>query len=497
MVARDSKSFLRDEEIFGTSGSGAGVYSSGNNLTLDNCLVTNNRAFGQDSNGGGIYCEDGILTITNSIVSNNTNGNWGGGLYAEDSEVSLEDCLLQSNRVIEDFGFDGEFTFSSSLVRGGGIYGVDCQTSLRNCSIRANSTFAPMKDGDGGGIFTRVGPSETNNSLQLQNCTFTENVAEGRSPDGSAISIAFGVVAEAKNCTFTKNITHANGNLGGTILCFSSSLNLSHCTIFDNQSIGTALAGLSIVQSNAMDQLTVKSCIIRDNDIRDTSSSSKGTLYTSSLGNNIIGDSGIAAAFEQPGDLIGTDIPILLSPLGDYGGPTQSCLPIPGSPAINRGSSPDPEVPSDQRGLERDSLPDSGAAEFIEATDYPNLFLTDFDGDGIALGLEVGIGTDPTTPDQDNPRNLSVPQFDSTANALLNFNYNPDAPTGTLLIVSRSPDLITFTPLFEFDGQTMTSLENGDTFDLNDTQFTITDTDPLSEKAFYQLKAEHNPPSSN
>jgi hydrogenase maturation factor HypE len=63
--------------------------------------------------------------------------------------------------------------------------------------------------------------------------------------------------------------------------------------------------------------------------------------------------------------------------LGNYGGPTQTHLLVPGSPAINAGDNaliPD-GVTTDQRGFPRiqDGTVDIGAVEVSAATDIPTL----------------------------------------------------------------------------------------------------------------------------
>jgi hypothetical protein len=73
-----------------------------------------------------------------------------------------------------------------------------------------------------------------------------------------------------------------------------------------------------------------------------------------SLGHNLIGDGTGGSGFADT-DLVGTaDFPIdpLLEPLGDYGGPTQTMRPLPGSPVINAGDNTD-APDTDQRGFPR------------------------------------------------------------------------------------------------------------------------------------------------
>lgn len=80
-----------------------------------------------------------------------------------------------------------------------------------------------------------------------------------------------------------------------------------------------------------------------------------------------------------------------LAPLGDYGGPTQTMPPLPGSPAIDGGSSGGPAT--DNRGLPRTGSADIGAVEFQGASDLALLWELDTDLDGSPLGIEYALGT--------------------------------------------------------------------------------------------------------
>lgn len=86
-----------------------------------------------------------------------------------------------------------------------------------------------------------------------------------------------------------------------------------------------------------------------------------------SLGHNLVGD-GTGATGLIPSDLVGTStnpIDALLSPLGDYGGPTQTHILLPGSPALNAGDNALVTTATDQRGFTRivNGTVDIGAVE--------------------------------------------------------------------------------------------------------------------------------------
>src|SRR5262249_59336165 len=86
-----------------------------------------------------------------------------------------------------------------------------------------------------------------------------------------------------------------------------------------------------------------------------------------SYGHDLIGDGTGASGFINS-DLVGTStnpIDPMLSPLGFYGGPTQTHLLLPGSPALAAGDIAFAALPYDQRGYDRivNGSVDIGAVE--------------------------------------------------------------------------------------------------------------------------------------
>jgi hypothetical protein len=72
--------------------------------------------------------------------------------------------------------------------------------------------------------------------------------------------------------------------------------------------------------------------------------------------------------------LVATDIvsrPAQLGPLASNGGPTQTHALLPGSPAINAGTTANHAPTTDQRGVARDAHPDIGAYEVQDRVSVP------------------------------------------------------------------------------------------------------------------------------
>ncbi len=200
------------------------------------------------------------------------------------------------------------------LENGGAIFSSAGALTLIDCTIKR--CHAPC----GGAI--------TNDAtlLTLIRCTLSENTAD----TGGAICSGTAVVME--QCTLAEN--YAEGFAGA--IANWGDLTLIHCTISDN----TALAGAGGV-GKFDGTLTLGYSIIAGNKAPDTPDLS-GSIDTDQ-GSNLIAGSP------------------RLSPLGDFGGKTETMLPLSLSPALN------PVQPSgfllDQRGFTRDFSPDIGAAE--------------------------------------------------------------------------------------------------------------------------------------
>jgi len=138
--------------------------------------------------------------------------------------------------------------------------------------------------------------------------------------------------------------------------------------------------------------------------------------FLASNGFNLIGNGTGASFTPLPTDLVGsTSSPLLalLGPLGNHGGPTSTCLILPGSLALDSGNPS--QLEPDQRGLSRPrgAGVDRGAVEMgtptpVElwrhslAQSYASTDTVadeaDFDGDGVPNLIELACGTDPQTP---------------------------------------------------------------------------------------------------
>ena len=137
-------------------------------------------------------------------------------------------------------------------------------------------------------------------------------------------------------------------------------------------------------------------------------------------------------------------MPLLLSPLGDFGGPTQTMPPMLGSPAIDAAGNINPGG-TDQRGFLRfvNGTLDIGAVEFQgEDTEFDIFLALDSDRDGSSNGVELAIGTAVDIADPENPNNLRLASFSANGQPQFTFGVDQSQEDSIILRLMRSTDLI-------------------------------------------------------
>jgi len=277
-------------------------------------------AAGSTSGNGGGLDNAGTATLTECTISGNS-GFAGGGLYNAGT-TTLTECTVSGN---------------SGAGSGGGLFNLGT-ANLTACTVSGNSTSG-ASGGTGGGALGEGGSGSGNGgglfnrgTVNLTNCTLSGNSAingGGLFNYGPATMIA---------CTVSGN-TGVNGA----------------CGIYDYGYKGTT-GTVTLTDTIVLQNLTLA---FSEYDIADSFSEDPGSVITGSY--NLIGAS-------EPGILPGgTDGNIEVkynfgvTPLGDYGGSTQTVAPVPGSPAIGAGIAIS-GVTTDQRGEPLDSPdPDIGA----------------------------------------------------------------------------------------------------------------------------------------
>ncbi|MGJ8642878.1 MAG: beta strand repeat-containing protein [Luteolibacter sp.] len=289
------------------------------------------------------------LTLTGGNATGNSPVNFGGAIYSDHATLSLTACTLSGNSA--DFGggiFSNGFEGSATL-------------SLTACTLSGNSAQF-----EGGGIFSNGGDGGSA-TLSLTACTLSGNFAN--TSGGGIFSNGFegSATLSLSACTLSGN----SADFGGGIFSEgrdsgSATLSLTACTVSGNSGTNTG-GGIYNIGSSGSATLSLENTILAGNtattgpDLGEFGTGATTTLLGVNLISDTSGNNGLAPAAAL---IVDTDPE--LSPLGDYGGPTQTMPPLSvSSPAVDAAITLAGSPTTDQRGLPRiyGSFPDIGAAE--------------------------------------------------------------------------------------------------------------------------------------
>ncbi|MEP7163306.1 MAG: choice-of-anchor Q domain-containing protein [Ferruginibacter sp.] len=234
---------------------------------------------------------------------------------------------------------------------GGGAMRNSGNLTLINCSFKNNISASPY---GGGAIF-----AQSSSVMTISGCTFLDNSAKGPGIgfSGSGGAVIANTSCNITNCTFTGN--SATTQAGAIRLDNNSSM--VNCTVTGNAVTGNGLGG-GVYGSNVASN-SITNSIIAGN----TCGGGSPDIAQVNVGsNNIIGISGTSSFVNGVnGNQVGTaanPINPLLGPLDYYGASTQTKPLLPGSPAINAGTTIAAPT-TDQRGVGRYQQTDIGAFE--------------------------------------------------------------------------------------------------------------------------------------
>ena len=316
--------------IFGrVSSDGGGIRNAGN-LTLTGCAVSSNNA-GDD--GGGIL-NTGTLALSSSRLDGNYASDSGGAIVSE-GVLSLSACEMTGNRA--DNG--------GAIFNDGGILSIDGTTLSGNQAEDTPGGGAIDNDNGGEVTLTRStlsgntstsggGAIENDGTLTILACTLSGNTA---AVGGGAIEHAAGIL-NLTSSTLANNSAQWGGAIDGdgssTIRLYSTTVSRNHASDKGGgieETTGTLLMENSMVAGN-------------------TATNSGPDLKASSI-NTQLGVNLISSTNGLGGSFAGIVAAPSLSPLGSFGGPTQTMVPLTASPAIDAGGPS--ALTSDQRGLPR------------------------------------------------------------------------------------------------------------------------------------------------
>jgi ethanolamine utilization microcompartment shell protein EutS len=340
-----SGSTLSGNTATSTSAGGGGIWNSGT-ARLSNSTLSGNAGF---QGGGVLNCSHASLTVSDSsIVADNTAA-FGGGIWSN-SRVTLSNSSLSDNSATSGGGVcnggRGTVTVSDSTlsgnraVRGGGMsLGGSSTATVSASSLSGDSAV------EGGGLFN-------SGSLTVNGSALSSNSATS---GGGIYNLG---ILKVNNSTLCGNSAQYVGGLFNT----GGTATLTNATLADNSasvSVGGIDAYSGAVQLN--------NTLVAGNRLKNASVNKPSDVaygLDSASDYNLIGD-GRHGLSTSNHNLLGTSTsPLnpLLAPLGNYSGSTQTMALLPGSPAIDAGSSAYGGS-TDQRDKPRVGATDIGAFE--------------------------------------------------------------------------------------------------------------------------------------
>ena len=301
--------------------------------------------------------------------------------------------LTQGQLLIDDTG--GTVTIDAT----GGTAVINAQSKSGVIEVAAKTTVsANGLTITGGGSDTAGGGIDNFGTLVLQNCTITGNT----SVNGGCGIDNFGQMTVVDTTVTGNNEVYNNNNAAGGVFNESS----GQMTIVDSTIVGNHGRYSAGGIENSGTLTLANSIVAGDTEHSgptDVSRPSDVFGAFKSLGHNLIGQIDSSSSGWIASDLTGTDAHPLspdLSPLGNYGGPTQTLVPLAGSPAIGAGSVAliPSGVTADQRGFARivGGKVDIGAVELQDAsviTVAPPAVQSVVAG--VAASIKLGSFTDP------------------------------------------------------------------------------------------------------
>lgn len=291
------------EKNEGKQGGGVHIENS-QNVTIDHCIIRDNKSIGQGMNGtdvslgagGGVFVSDkSRVTITDSQILDNT-GTRGGGIYVDNSTVEVEDSTIDNNTA-DDVPSDAP---ASNRGVGGGIYSFDSTLTVTDSTIsnntakghnglfkyKSNGRLWSSAFGKGGGGICAVGKKS---DVTLDGVTVTNNNAAYS--DTSNNGVGGGINAQGGKLTVTDSTisnNEARGNGGGIASEEGNVLNVSSSTIQKNK--GNNGGGIHF--GERFDKTDPTTATITDTKILDNESagSQGGGVYVATKSTAILTD---------------------------------------------------------------------------------------------------------------------------------------------------------------------------------------------------------------
>jgi hypothetical protein len=236
----------------GAADTGGGIRDQGNaSLTLDNMVITNNRA---TADGGGVSMENAsstpwTLTINNSTISDNHAGDAGGGVETDGTGlvsinagtvISGNTCINQGGGVYLDMIAVGmtlqsaTLNITGTLIQGnsalstaGGFGGGVCNAGNGAVTLTQSTIDHNFAGATGGGFSDQMNQG----TLTVTRCIISNNSSIG---DGGGIAEGNGITKIVRS-EIVHNSTAANG---GGLFVAGTALRILSSTVADNTASG-------------------------------------------------------------------------------------------------------------------------------------------------------------------------------------------------------------------------------------------------------------------
>ena len=323
-----------------TGGVGGAIYNgpdigSAADLTVSDCAFRLNRS---DSGGGAIYSTEGNLTIRDSTFTGNVAdggaNEYGGAVYVVETRGNAGDNVVITGST---------FTGNRAIGDGGAVYLHD----LAGDFLVRNTTISGNVAGDDGGGFVFDSSTEPGIGGRVESSTFAGNDAVNAA--GGFWLLALTDRLTVADTTITGN---ASGSYGGGIASYQTydgPLTIQNSTITSNSATdyggGIARYAADDPGYPGDDDLDLSSTIVAgntapqgpdlSNEFPDDPPPATGTV---SVGFSLIGNTaGNVTLTESPAGSNKLNVDPQLGALANNGGPTQTMLPSPASPAIDSG----------------------------------------------------------------------------------------------------------------------------------------------------------------
>jgi hypothetical protein len=396
-----------------------GVTASISGLTITKGKLT---GLGFSGDGGGLS-NNGTATLTDCTLSANS-GSLGGALF-NIGTITLTNCTLSGNSGTSGAGLDNDRT-----------------ATLTNCTLSGNSA-------------TNVGGGLANYGMAtLTNCTLSSNSA---GQNGGGVDNTYNSTSNLTNCTVSGNSASQTG--GGLDNEYQGTMNLTACTVSGNiSSISGGGIYLFTSHQRYSSQTNLTDTIVAANTLKGGTASDLQGGGTLTGSYNLVGTGG-AAGFTngKDGNIVLTSLTgVGLGSLGLYGGPTETIPLLPGSPAIDAGTSGQSIPTTDQRGEPRQGPTDIGGFESQGFTLTPVTGSTPQAthlGSAFPTSLAVTVAAkNPVEPVAGGTVTFSAPATGASASL---------SPTGVVVIDSNGQASVTATAQGSIGQYTVTAATSG------------------------------------